>query len=146
MPNLSLTWIMPTYLTFLFLFYFPWVLNLEELEPRYKTLWFHFELYKDNTYHSSTFELFKQEDKFICWMTKQDKQTTSQVNTSWDFQNWNTYNATLLHLKYSIEILNVPWCIYLWGCLFVLFLHSEDKLSFLLEYIKVVTMLGIILL
>ena len=42
MSNLSLTWILITSLTFFFLLYLQWVLNLEYLYPNHKTLWFTF--------------------------------------------------------------------------------------------------------
>ena len=97
--NLSLKWILKTDWAFLLLLYLPWVLNLEDLGPMLKTLWFHFSFAKGKPPHNFTLKLFNKEAKFICWMTKQHKQTTSQVNTSWHLQNWNTYNATWLHLN-----------------------------------------------
>ena len=72
-------------LTLLLLLYFPQVFNLEDLDPTNKTLWFHFALEKENHYQSYNLDLFKQEKIFICWMMKQDKLTTSQVNTPWNF-------------------------------------------------------------
>ena len=61
MSNLSLTWILTMDLTFLLMLYFKWSLNLEYLDPRQKTLWFHFELDKENLSHSSILDLFKLE-------------------------------------------------------------------------------------
>ena len=81
-------------LTLLLLFYLPWVLNLENLDPNLKTLLFILGLEKDKPSHNSIFGIFKQEAKCFWWMMKQDKQTTSQVNKPRNFQNWNTYKYT----------------------------------------------------
>ena len=82
MENLSLTSILTIYLTFLLLLYFPLFLDLENLYPRVNTLWFHFALVKGKPSQNSTLDFFKQKAIFLCLMMKQDKQTTSEVNTS----------------------------------------------------------------
>ena len=99
MSNLSPTWILTMDLTILLLLYFKWSLNLEYLDPRQKTLWFNFDLEKENPSHRSTLDLFKIKSKFICLMMKQDKQTNSRIFISLNLQNWNTYNYTLLQLN-----------------------------------------------
>ena len=88
--------ILTTYLTFLLLLSLPWFLNLEDLKKNLKTLWFPFVLAKGKASHNTTLEIFSQEAIFIM---KQGKQTTSQVNTSCNFQNQNTYNDTWINLN-----------------------------------------------
>ena len=83
--SLSLTLIFTMYLTLFVLFYFPWVLNLEDLYPKLNTLWFDFDLAKDNTSHNSILDIFSKKAILICWMTKHDKQISAYVNTSWNF-------------------------------------------------------------
>ena len=78
--------------------YLSWFLNLEGLDRKLKTLLFAFALEKGKPSHNSTLKIFKQEEKCFWWGIKQDKQTTSQVDTSWNFHNWNIYNAKWLHL------------------------------------------------
>ena len=83
--SLSLTLIFTMYLTLFVLFYFPRVLNLEDLYPNLNTLWFDFDLAKDNTSHNSILDIFSKKAILICWMTKHDKQISAYVNTSWNF-------------------------------------------------------------
>ena len=45
------------------LFHFPWLLKLEELDPKLKTLQCSFDLVKDKLFHSYTSEIFKPEVK-----------------------------------------------------------------------------------
>ena len=73
------------YLALFVLLCIPWVLNFEDLEQNIKDIWFDLSSAKENPSHNPTLDIFSQKASFIPWMTKQDKQTTSQVNTSWDF-------------------------------------------------------------
>ena len=71
MSKLSLTWTLTTDLIFLLLLYFPRVLNLEDLDPKLKILWFNFTLSKGNPDFNYTLDIFKQEDKSFCLIMKQ---------------------------------------------------------------------------
>ena len=44
---------------------FPWVLNLDYLEPNIKTLWYNFALVKGELYHNYTLDIFRPENIFL---------------------------------------------------------------------------------
>ena len=55
MSKLLISWTLKTDLTSLWMLYFTWFNNLEELNPNHKTFWFNFVLEKEYHYQNSIF-------------------------------------------------------------------------------------------